>query len=94
MNKDRTKECVTEEARRLARVDRGTARLQQLSLPFPGGDDCPARVIRGLAKLRRSIEREWGPKDDFTLWDDEERAAMDWIDMWLEAGADMLPKDG
>jgi hypothetical protein len=91
MDKKMTEQCVTEEAQRMARQDRGRARLDQLCLPYPGGDDCPARVVRGLQKLRRQIEQwvqRWDPEYP---WDDDERAALDWIDMWLDAGAVMLP---
>ena len=73
-----------------SRVETGRAALHQMSLAFPGGDDCPAMVIRGLHSLRALLEHD-GERLGIG-WSPEQQAALNWIDHWLDAGAAMIPR--
>jgi len=64
----------------LARVDRGRAALRARGLSYPGGDSCSSAEVRGLASLLTRVD----DLDDYT---DDERAALRWLRMWVDAGA-------
>jgi len=86
-----TAAAVRDEMRAMkATIGRGRRALTQMGLGYPGGDSCPAMVIRGLAKLRCELGMG-DPEGEYR--DPEETAALQWIDHWLDPGKDMLPRD-
>ena len=91
MAAEHTKAAVAEEAKlMLARVDKGQASLQQLSLSYPGGDVCPAMVVRGLSGLLAALTTFEATTDG--EWSPDEQAALTWLRLWVDAGASFLPK--
>jgi hypothetical protein len=74
-------------AARCAREDRGRGRLRQLGHPYPGGDLCPRDVVCGLASLLRWLERHSSVDNE---WSPDERAAIEWLRAWVDAGAMMI----
>ena len=67
----------------LATIDRGRAGLRRLGLPYPGGDVCPRDVVRGIDSLLSRF-------DELDGYTDEERAALQWLGLWRDAGRAML----
>ena len=85
-----SKSAVKDELRAMqAAIGRGRFALRQMGLSYPGGDACPAMVLRGLAKVRRRLAYD---RATDVAYDTEETAALQWLDHWLDAGADMLPR--
>lgn len=56
-------------------------KLRQLSLPYPGGDALPIRTHNGL----RSLFEKLNAPESLAAMTDEEGAAMDWLQMWVDA---------
>lgn len=91
MAKKDTKKAVTEEAQRMLRIESGRANLLQRDLPFPGGDECPSAVVRGLGEIVLLLRE----LHDMHAWNrsDDEQMAMQWLELWVDAGAAMLPRE-
>lgn len=64
----------------LDRIDSGRALLRQLGLSYPGGDACPRDVVLGLATILDRTDAKSTHESD----------AIDWLEMWTNAGADMV----
>lgn len=72
---------------RVTRCDCGRAALRARGLPYPGGDACTAVEARGLASLVRWLECHPSVHDE---WAPDERAALEWLRAWIDAGSEMI----